>query len=175
MNCLGAHRRAVGVPEARAHHVLDGALLAVGELHPGLALALADAGPLAAPRAGALARVLAALRARADAGVLAAVRAGADAGPLAALRADLLDALAGVLAAQLAGLGLQRLAVPLRVAEVVVRLDEVVDREVVLAVVEPRAAADDLLELDHRVDRAASARCCGCCGRRRRSRASARS
>ena len=36
----------------------------------------------------------------------------------------------------------------------VVRLHEVVDREVVLAVVEPRAAADDLLELDHRVDRA---------------------
>ena len=34
-----------------------------------------------------------------------------------------------------------------------VRLHEVVDREVVLAVVEPRAAPDDLLELDHRVDR----------------------
>ena len=35
-----------------------------------------------------------------------------------------------------------------------VRLHEVVDREVVLAVVEPRAAPDDLLELDHRIDRA---------------------
>ena len=33
-------------------------------------------------------------------------------------------------------------------------LHEVVDREVVLAVVEPRAAPDDLLELGHRVDRA---------------------
>ena len=51
-------------------------------------------------------------------------------------------------------LRLNRLAVPLRVAEVMVRLHEVVDREVVLAVVEPRAAPDDLLELDHRVDRA---------------------
>ena len=46
-----------------------------------------------------------------------------------------------------------RLAVPFRVAEVLVRLHEIVDREVVLAVVEPRAAPDDLLELDHRVDR----------------------
>ena len=51
-------------------------------------------------------------------------------------------------------LRLERLAVPLRIVEVVVRLHEVVDREVVLAVVEPRAAPDDLLELDHRVDRA---------------------
>ena len=50
-------------------------------------------------------------------------------------------------------LRLERLAVPFRIAEVVVRLHEVVDREVVLAVVEPRAAPDDLLELDHRVDR----------------------
>ena len=32
-------------------------------------------------------------------------------------------------------------------------LHEVVDREVVLAVVKPGAAADDLLELDHRIDR----------------------
>ena len=30
---LRGHRRAVGMPEGRAHHVLDGALLAVGELH----------------------------------------------------------------------------------------------------------------------------------------------
>ena len=35
----------------------------------------------------------------------------------------------------------------------VVRPDEVVEGEVVLALVEPRAAADDLLELDHRIDR----------------------
>ena len=55
---------------------------------------------------------------------------------------------------RLLGLRLDRLAVPFRIAEMVVRLHEIVDREVVLAVVEPRAAADDLLELDHRVDRA---------------------
>ena len=30
---LRGHRRAVGMPEGRRHHVLDGALLAVGELH----------------------------------------------------------------------------------------------------------------------------------------------
>ena len=35
-----------------------------------------------------------------------------------------------------------------------VRLHEIVNREVILAVVEPRAAPDDLLELDHRIDRA---------------------
>ena len=47
-----------------------------------------------------------------------------------------------------------RFSVPLGIAEVVVCLDEVVDREVVLALVEARAAADNLLELDQRVDRA---------------------
>ena len=61
-------------------------------------------------------------------------------------------------AAQAAGSGLrlrlQRLPVPFRIAEVVVRLHEVVDREVILAVIKARAAPDDLLELDHRVDRA---------------------
>ena len=102
--------------------MLDGALLAVGELHPRLALALADAGPLAAPAARAGAGALAALRARAHAGVLAAVGTGAAAGQLSALRADLLDALAGVLATQLAVLGLERLPVPPRIVEAVVRL-----------------------------------------------------
>ena len=33
-----------------------------------------------------------------------------------------------------------------------VRLYEVVDREIILAVIEPRVATDDLLELNHRVD-----------------------
>src|SRR5260370_8659702 len=49
--------------------------------------------------------------------------------------------------------GLKRLAVPLRVVEMVMRFHEIVNREVILSVVEPRAAADDLLELDHGVDR----------------------
>ena len=35
----------------------------------------------------------------------------------------------------------------------VVRLHEVVDREVILPVVEPRATTDDLFELDHGIDR----------------------
>jgi hypothetical protein len=39
-------------------------------------------------------------------------------------------------------------------AEVVVRLHEVVNREAIIAVVQARAAPDDLLELDHRVHRA---------------------
>src|ERR1700676_1865555 len=50
-------------------------------------------------------------------------------------------------------LGLERL-VPFRIAEMMMRLHEVVDREVVLAVEQARAASDDLLELDHRVNRA---------------------
>ena len=50
--------------------------------------------------------------------------------------------------------GLQGLAVPLGIAEVLVGLHEIVDREVVLALEQAGAAADDLLELDHRLDRA---------------------
>src|ERR1019366_5830971 len=43
--------------------------------------------------------------------------------------------------------------VPLRIAEVIVRLHEIVDGEVILPVIEPRAAPDDLLELDHGIHR----------------------
>src|SRR5260221_189749 len=50
------------------------------------------------------------------------------------------------------GRTVNRFAIPLRIAEMVVRFYEVVDREVILAVVESRAAADNLFELDHRVD-----------------------
>ena len=46
-----------------------------------------------------------------------------------------------------------RLPVPFRVAEVVMGLHEIVDGEVVLAVIEPCPPADDLFELDHGVDR----------------------
>ena len=45
--------------------------------------------------------------------------------------------------------------VPLRVIEVMMRPDKVIDREIVLPVEEPRAAPDDLLELDHRIGSAA--------------------
>jgi len=47
--------------------------------------------------------------------------------------------------AQLRVLRLDRFPVPFRIAEVVIRLDEIVDCEVVLLVVEPGAATDDLL------------------------------
>ena len=124
------------MPERRAHHVLDGALLAVGELH--FRFLLANAWTLAADSARlfrTFARSLAAYEAR--------LRRSWD-----------LYALARREPALLARLRLHRFAVPFRIAEMVVRLHEIVDREVILAVVKPRAAADDLLELDHRVDRA---------------------
>ena len=59
-----------------------------------------------------------------------------------------------MIATLLAWFRFQRLAVPFRIAEMVVRLHEVVDGEVVLAIVKPRAAPNDLLELNHGVDRA---------------------
>lgn len=46
----------------------------------------------------------------------------------------------------------ERVAVPLLIIEVLVRLHEVVDREEVLPIEGPRATPDDLLELDHRFD-----------------------
>ena len=50
------------------------------------------------------------------------------------------------------GLWLDWFAVPFGIAEVVVSLHEVIDGEVIFSVIEPRAASDDLLELDHRID-----------------------
>src|SRR5206468_6064539 len=49
--------------------------------------------------------------------------------------------------------GVQTCALPI-FAEMKVRLHEVEDREVVLAIVEPCAATNDLFELNHGVDRA---------------------
>ena len=54
---------------------------------------------------------------------------------------------------RLLGQRIDRFAVPLRVAEVMVGLHKVVDREVILTLVKARASPDDLLELDHGVDR----------------------
>ena len=133
---LGGHGRAVRVPERGAHHVLNGTLFAVGQLHFRLRLLLAHAWALTANRARFF---------RTFARCLSAHRTW--------LRYRL-HALAGVLATLLARFRLQRLAVPFRIAEMVVRLHEVVDGEVVLAIVKPCAAPDDLLELDHGVDRA---------------------
>ena len=116
--------------------MLDRALLAVGELHFHLLLLFAAARHLTTHGARffrALARRLPAHRAHRRRLHLA------PAGPHSTRRTRLL--------------GLRR-SVPLLVVEVVVRFHEVVDREVVLAIVEPRAATDDLLKLDHRIDRA---------------------
>src|SRR5262249_20161290 len=62
-------------------------------------------------------------------------------------------ALAGMIAALLARFRIKRLAVPFRIVEVEIRFHEVVDREIVLTVIKTSAASDDLLELNHRVDR----------------------
>src|SRR5712671_5192798 len=51
-------------------------------------------------------------------------------------------------------LRLDRLAVPLRIVEMVVSFHKIVDREVVLSVIEAGATADDLLEFDHGMNRA---------------------
>src|SRR5260370_24749573 len=62
------------------------------------------------------------------------------------------SALAGVIAAPGTWLRLQRLAVPLRIVEMKIRSYEIVNGEIVLAVIKPRPSADDLLELNHGVD-----------------------
>ena len=131
---LRRHRRAVGMPEAGHHHVLDVAGFAVGEFDLCPLLLLADALQLAAD----FARFF-----RAFARAFAAVGAGFRVWPFAA---------AGALAAGRTGFGVEWFAVPLRVAEVVISLHEVVDGEIVFAVVKSRASADDLFEFNHRVD-----------------------
>src|ERR1051325_3573210 len=47
---------------------------------------------------------------------------------------------------------LQRFAVPLGIAEMMMRLHEIVNGEIILAVVKASATTDDLLELNHGVD-----------------------
>src|SRR5439155_1570970 len=49
--------------------------------------------------------------------------------------------------------GLYRFAVPFGIVEVFVGFYEIVDRKIVLAIEQPRATSDDLLELDHRANR----------------------
>src|SRR5216683_6520515 len=122
------------MPERGAHHMLNGPLFSIGRLH--FCLLLAYAGALVADRAGGLrtfARYLSAngtwFRGRRR-----------------------LWALARVIATLLARFRFQRLAVPFGIVEVKVSLHEVIDSEVVLPIVEPCAAADNLLELNHRVD-----------------------
>ena len=121
------------MPETGRSHELNLALLAICELH--LRLFFAGTGSVTAFLAGLL---------RACAGLITAGRTG--------LRRCLLAG-ARCIAAFLTGFRLYRLAIPLRITEVVVSLNEVVDREVVLAIVKPGATPDDLLELNHRIHR----------------------
>lgn len=131
---LGRHGCAVRVPEGRGHHVLDISLFAVGQADFGSFLPFADAWALA---------TLGTRLFRALAGCLTAywtrfgIRLYADAGIGIALGARF---------------RLQRLTIPLGIAEVPVGFHEVVDGEVVLAFIEAGAASDDLFELDHGVD-----------------------
>ena len=46
----------------------------------------------------------------------------------------------------------QWLAIPFRIVKILVRFHEIPDGEAILAVIDPRSASDDLLELDHRAD-----------------------
>src|SRR5258708_3701605 len=102
------------MPEGRAHHVLDGARLAVGKRDLDLLSARTRfTGWFRRPRRSGRRRL----------------------GPWPL------------------GFRCYRFSIPLGIVEVVMRLHEIVDGEVILAVVESRAASDDLLELDHRVDR----------------------
>lgn len=123
------------MPERGAHHMLNGPLFPIGEHH--FCLFLAYAAALAADRAYVF-RTFA--RCLPTNGTWFRGRRR-------------LCASARLIAALLAGLRLQRLAVPFGVAEVKIGLHEVIDGEVVLAIVKACVAADDLLELDHGVDR----------------------
>lgn len=57
------------------------------------------------------------------------------------------------IAAFLASLSLHWLAIPFRITEMMMGFHEIVDSEVILTIVKPGAAPDDLLELDHRIHR----------------------
>src|ERR1700733_13437806 len=65
-----------------------------------------------------------------------------------------LHALTGIRTALCARFRFHRFAVPLRIGEMKVGPHEVVDGEIVLPIVKAGAASDDLLELNHAVDRA---------------------
>ena len=133
------------MPEARCHHVLNVSLLAVGKFYFRGTAAYTRA--FMAFRTGlflASARALPALRTR---------RFLALAGLLAADLAQRAFAFARITAALLASLRFKGFAVPLRITEVMVRLDEIVDGKIVLAVIQPGATTYNLLELDDFVNR----------------------
>jgi hypothetical protein len=124
------------MPEAGHHHVLDAALFAISEFHGDFVAAFALAGFFAAAETlllGAFTGRFPALGARARWCNFAGARATS---------------------ALVTGFGCNRFTIPFGVLEVMMRFDEIIDREVVLAIVESSATTDDLLELDHRIHRA---------------------
>ena len=133
---LRRHGRAVRMPKTCHRHMLDVAVLAVRQFHFHLSrLPLAHAWSLPAYRARRLLTFT-----------------GRFATKVARER-RLLQTHTRVAATFSASLQLHRFAIPLRVAEMMVRLYEVVDREVVLAIKQSRSPTDNLLEFDHRLDR----------------------
>lgn len=122
------------MPETRGHHVLDGPFLSVGQFD--LDYLFADAWPLAASWAWLFFTFTWALT---------------------AYRARLFRfffTLARMATAFRAWVWFHGFAVPLWIVEVIVGFYKIIDREIVLAVKESRAASDDLLELNHGVYRA---------------------
>jgi hypothetical protein len=122
------------VPEGGGYHVLDGTFFAVGQLHG--RFSSAHAGTLTANLAGFFR-------------TLAWPLPTDSAWPWRGLHT-----LAGIGTAFRARLRFERLAIPFRIAEMNVGPDEVVDGAIVFAIEKPCATPNDLLELDHGVDRA---------------------
>jgi len=80
----------------------------------------------------------------------------ADAGSLTANRTGLrrfFNTGAGIAAAFGTGFRLQRFTVPFGIAEMLIGFNEIVNRKIILAVIEPCAASDDLFEFNNRIDR----------------------
>ena len=140
------------MPETRDHHVLDRALSTVRQLHRRFLLTLArrltaDVAHWRIAFAGAFAAYDARLRR-----LLLANSWIAFTRPLAAYAARMrrfLLTLARTAPAFRTRLRFERLAIPFRIAEVLMRLHKVIDSEVILPVIQPRAASDDLLEFDY--------------------------
>ena len=123
------------MPEAGHHHVLDAALFAIGQFYRDFVATFTHARFFA---------TIGTLLLRAFTGRL----------PTLGARARWLDfTSARAASALVTGFGCNRFTIPFRILKVMMRFNEIIDREVVLAIVESRAPTNDLLELDHRIHR----------------------
>src|ERR1019366_5987775 len=121
------------MPEACHHHVLNGSFLTVSKLN--LCFFLAYTWTLATNRTRLF---------RAYTGTLTTHRTRLGRTLLAYTRA------LTTLGAKFRFIGR---AIPFRIIEMMICLHEVIDCEVILAVIKPCATSDDLLELNHRIYR----------------------